>query len=212
MMPVNRAHRRAGYARLSSNVDQQGASDTIVDAYPLIANFFQRHLETTSLAVDIIAEIVGEAAELSAAAILEDRKLFSIGLGADCASAIALASLLQRGILRERPSLPVVELTEHHIESVDTGAHWVSQQLQALGQSGDVAVVFASTLGPSQIQQLVTATQQRQVTPVWLGHRGPGLSLYPADDSLETRLTLNHTLAVCLARLIEIHTFGPLED
>ena len=78
-----------------------------MDFYSLISDFFQRHLETTSLAVDALAEATGAAVEQAAEAILNERKLFSIGLGADCAGATALASLLHCGVLRERPSLPV---------------------------------------------------------------------------------------------------------
>ena len=88
-----------------------------MDVYPSIASFFQRHLEASSLAVDAIADTLGDAIELLAQAILADRKLFSIGLGADRASATALTSLLQHGILRERPSLPVVELATHQIDT-----------------------------------------------------------------------------------------------
>ena len=117
-----------------------------MDFYPLISDFFQRHLETTSLAMDGLAEATGAAVEQAAEAILNERKLFSIGLGADCAGATALASLLHCGVLRERPSLPVVELAEHHIESVETGVNWAGQQIQALGQQGDVAFVFAGAL------------------------------------------------------------------
>ena len=87
-----------------------------MDVYPSIASFFQRHLEASSLAVDAIADTLGDAIELLAQAILADQKLFSIGLGADRASATALTSLLQHGILRERPSLPVVELATHQIQ------------------------------------------------------------------------------------------------
>ncbi|GIR90093.1 MAG: hypothetical protein CM15mP89_0980 [Gammaproteobacteria bacterium] len=52
-----------------------------MDFYPLISDFFQRHLETTSLAVDGLAEATGAAVEQAAEAILNERKLFSIGLG-----------------------------------------------------------------------------------------------------------------------------------
>ena len=61
-----------------------------MDFYPLISDFFQRHLETTSLAIDGLAEATGRAVEQAAEAILNERKLFSIGLGADCAGATAL--------------------------------------------------------------------------------------------------------------------------
>ena len=137
-----------GFALPLTNPKTSGC-DCIVDFYSLISDFFQRHLETTSLAVDALAEATGTAVEQAAEAILNERKLFSIGLGADCAGATALASLLHCGVLRERPSLPVVELAEHHIESVETGVNWAGQQIQALGQLGDVAFVFAASLGGS---------------------------------------------------------------
>ena len=114
--------------------------------------------------------------------------------------------------MRERPSLPVVELAEHHIESVETGVNWAGQQIQALGQQGDVAFVFAGALGEPEIQRLAVALEQRQVGAIWVGNRGPGLSMTVVDENIETRLTLNGALAICLARLIDIHTFGPLGD
>ena len=52
-----------------------------MDFYSLISDFFQRHLETTSLAVDGLAETTGTAVEQAAQSILNERKLFSIGLG-----------------------------------------------------------------------------------------------------------------------------------
>lgn len=186
-------------------------SDAIVDFYSLIAEFFQRHLEATSLAVDELVDATGASVDKAAGAILNERKLFSIGLGADCAGATALASLLHRGVLRERPGLPVVELAEHHIESVENGVNWASQQIQALGQPGDVGFVFAALLGEPEIQRLANAAEQRQITLIWIGNRGPGLSISLNSESIETRLTLNNTLAVCLARLIDTHTFGPME-
>ena len=183
-----------------------------MDSYPLISGFFQRHLETTSLAIDGVAEATGVAVKQAAEAILNERKLFSIGLGADCAGATALVSLLHRGVLRERPSLPVIELAEHHIESAETGVYWAGQQIQALGQQGDVAFVFAASLGEQEIQRLAIALEQRQVGAIWVGNRGPGLNMTVVDENIETRLTLNGALAICLARLIDTHTFGPLGD
>ena len=162
--------------------------------------------------VDDIAEALGDAALISSKAILNERKLLSVGLGADCASATAFAGLLHHGILRERPGLPVVELSEHHIESVEAGVSWVSQQIQALGQPGDVAIVFGANLSEQDSQRIGHAAGQRQVKVIWLGRRGPGISIDAAEEQLETRVTLNATLAVCLARLIDISTFGPMED
>ena len=162
--------------------------------------------------IDDMAKPLGDAAVMSSEAVLNECKLFSVGLGADCASAAAFAGLLHRGMLRERPGLPVVELSEHHIESMEAGLNWASKQIQALGQPGDVAIVFGATLNEQDSQRIGHAADQRQVKVIWLGRRGPGISIEAAEEELETRITLNGTLAVCLARLIDIHTFGPLEE
>ena len=60
-------------------------SDAIVDFYSLISEFFQRHLEAASLAVDELVDATGASVDQAAEAILNEHKLFSIGLGADCA-------------------------------------------------------------------------------------------------------------------------------
>ena len=162
--------------------------------------------------IDDMAKPLGDAAVMSSEAVLNECKLFSVGLGADCASAAAFAGLLHRGIMRERPGLPVVELSENHIESMEAGLSWASQQIQALGQPGDVAIVFGAALDEQESQRIGHAADQRQVKVIWLGRRGPGISIEAAEEELETRVTLNGTLAVCLARLIDIYTFGPMEE
>ena len=89
---------------------------------------------------------------------------------------------------------------------------WAGQKIQALGQHGDVAFVFAASLGEPEIQRLAAALEQRQVGAIWIGNRGPGVSMKVVDEDVETRLTLNGALAICLARLIDTHTFGPMGD
>jgi phosphoheptose isomerase len=183
-----------------------------MDYYPIIASFFQHHLETASLAVDTVADVIAEAAEESARVILDEGKLFAIGLGPDCASAVALSSLMHRGLLRERPSLPVIELAEHRTDPSVSSTQWVSQQLRALGQMGDLGLVFAATLGEAEVNHLASVANQRQLNLIWFGSQGPGRSLNFSGLTLEAKLTMNQLVAVCLARLIDISTFGPLED
>ena len=87
-----------------------------------------------------------------------------------------------------------------------------SQQIQALGQAGDVAIIFALALSESDIQRFHLSAEDRQVTAIWVGQRGPGLSISSGDETIESLLTLNYSIAICLARLIETYTFGPVED
>jgi len=200
-----------GSAPRSNNLLFEHCTDLKVDLYPAISEFFQRHLNAASLMVDEVAGPLASAAELAGAAILQDQKLLSIGLGPDCASATVFASLLHQGVLRERPALPVVEIAAHQIESVNVGVSWAGQRIQALGQPGDVGFVFAALLSHADIQRLSQTAEQRQMQLVWFGNRGPGLNINANDEEIETRVALNMTLAICAARLIDIHTFGPME-
>ena len=183
-----------------------------MDHYPVISGFFRCHLEIASLSVDTIAEVVSIVAEQAAETILADHKLFSIGLGPDCASALSLARLMQHGILRERPSLPIIELTEQRATIGEQATSWVSEQLKALGQPGDLGIVFAASLNETEIKRLTNAATQRQVKLVWFAAQGPGLNLFFPDIDLEHRLVMNNLTSICLAKLIDICTFGPLEE
>ena len=70
---------------------------------------------------------------------------------------------------------------------------------------------FAALLSNADIQRLSQTAEQRQMQLVWFGNRGPGLNINGNDEEIETRVALNMTLAICAARLIDIHTFGPME-
>ena len=64
----------------------------------------------------------------------------------------------------------------------------------------------------ADIQRLSHTAEQRQMQLIWFGNRGPGLNINGNAEDLETRVTLNMMLAICLARLIDIHTFGQMGD
>ena len=180
--------------------------------YDTVAQFFHQHIEHLSLSVDAIADVASNTATRAAQTIFSEGKVMVCGAGADAAAAILLTDLLRSGVERERPVLPVVELCARHTQPLDGGVQWMSQQIAALGQPGDFAIVFASTLGTHQLDLLANAFLKRQVDAVWIGLQGPGLSLtFPGADA-STALTLSTASAVCLATLIDINTFGPMED
>lgn len=180
--------------------------------YDFVAQFFHQQIEQASLSVDAIADIAGNAAALASEALLSERKLFSCAVGADCAAATLLSELLRKGLVRERPALPVIELCARHSEPNDAGVTWLTQQLNALGQPGDVAVIFAGGLHPVDVERLANALGKRQVRTLWVGAQGPGPSLVFPGAPQSTVLSLSCASAACLAELIDITTFGPWED
>ncbi len=180
--------------------------------YDTVAHIFQQHIEHLSLSVDAIADITSNAASTASQTIISDRKLLVCGIGVDCAGATLLTELLRKGLLRERPTLPVVELTARNAEPLDGAVNWLGQQLTALGQPGDLAIVFASTMNPVDLEFLAAALTKRDMESVWIGSQGPGASLVFPGADIGTTLALCQASAICLAHLIDITTFGPLEE
>lgn len=180
--------------------------------YELIARHFQHHIEHLSLSVDAMADILEQAADHVAHAIFAEQKLLCCGTGVDATGAMLLGELLRKGLVRERPTLPAVELCARSSEPVDGAINWLGQQITALGQPGDVAIVFASTLGPAELERLGGTLNRRQVKPVWIGAQGPGPSLTFPGANASTTLALSLASTVCLAEIIDIATFGPLEE
>ncbi len=183
-----------------------------MDHFDRVATSFQTHIEAISLSVDAIASTAEYVAELATAALLDERKIIVIGAGADAATAMTFCEQLRKGWYRERPALPTVELIARTAEPQSAGVAWLAEQLQALGQAGDLPVVFCAALDLEEMESIATAAAMRGCEPVWLGSRGPGTSLDFPDSPAATRHLLNLAAASCLAELIDINTFGPLED
>lgn len=183
-----------------------------MDHYELVARFFHQHIEHASLSVDAIADVASNAAMQATEVLFDERKLFTCAAGVDSAAAILLTDLLRTGVLRERPALPVVELCARQAEPLDGAIGWLCQQLTALGQPGDMAVVFAAHLEPAAIDAIAATLDKRDVNALWIGTQGPGMSLvFPGADA-PTRLSLCCASASCLAELIDLTAFGPMED
>ena len=180
--------------------------------YELTTAFFHKHLESVSLAVDDMAEVIEQTAAWAQNTLVAEGKIFSCGLGHGIGSAVAFTELLRQHPQRERPALPVLELSPRSGAEDSTATRWLSSQLMALGQPGDLAFVFAHNLLEGDIEDIANALEKRAVSTVWVGSPGPGIHItFPDVDPLSI-LALSHACGVCLANAIDINTFGPLEE
>ena len=180
--------------------------------YEHTATLFESIIEQISLSVDVIADIAGGAANGLAECMSTGHNVFCCGIGLDAASATLLAELLRTGTLRERPTLPVIELGMPSGQPLTGAAQRLCDQLGALGQPGDWAVVFGSSLDHSSLTAIENTLSKRQIAVIWIGTQGNGPSLTFPGTSTATALSLCQASAVCLAELIDLTLFGPLED
>lgn len=180
--------------------------------YDNTARIFHSLIEQMSVSVDAIADIMGAAADGVVDGIFREQKVFCCGIGLDACTAMLLSELLRSGALRERPALPVVELTLLSAQPLTGAVQRLCDQLGALGQPGDWAVLFGTCLDDKRIAAIEAVLNKRQIAAVWIGAQGTGPSLTFPGTTATSALSLCQASAVCLAELIDITMFGPLED
>lgn len=180
--------------------------------YDHTAALFQSLIEHMSMSVDVIADITGSAATGLAECMSTEHKVFCCGIGLDACSATGFSELLRTGTLRERPALPVIELSILSAQPLTGAVQRLCDQLGALGQPGDWAVIFGVCLDGTSLAAIENVLNKRQITVIWIGAQGSGPSLTFPGTSTSTALSLCQASAFCLAELIDITLFGPLED
>ena len=177
-----------------------------------IASFYQSYIEQISISVDSIVSATSEAADAATTAIFEERKLIVCGLGVDSAPATLLSELLRNGLRADRPALPTIELISRFATPREGSVNWLSQQLTVLGQPQDMAIVFASELDLADVDLILNAINKRSMNIFWIGAAGPHGHLCFDRCDPKVSLSLYHSAAICLADLIEVAMFGPMEE
>ena len=135
-----------------------------MDHYEQIATHFQGSMECMAMAVDGVAEDLGQAADLLTATLLSVGKILVGGSGPDASTAGLLVAQLMAPLVRERPALPALRLGSpfHENGASDTGA---ANQVRALGQQGDSLVVVISDEGTA-MQAVLSAARERNMAVI----------------------------------------------
>jgi phosphoheptose isomerase len=178
-----------------------------MDYYRIIADGFQRTIETIALSVDDVAGKIELGGQLMASALLGDRKIIACGNGVDAALAQLFVCNLLHRFDEERPALPALSLSTDHTSL--TGIAWngspqdiYSRQLRALGQDGDVLLCINSAAGASNLSRAVQTAQERNMGIIVLSNSTDG-ELPPLLRPNDVELRINATRR---ARIVEMHT------
>ena len=116
------------------------------------------------------------------------------------------------GCRADRPALPTIELISRFATPREGSVNWLSQQLTVLGQPQDMAIIFASELDPADVDLIFNAINKRSMNIFWIGAAGPHGHLCFDRCDPKVSLSLYHSAAICLADLIEVAMFGPMEE
>ncbi|MDD2723947.1 MAG: SIS domain-containing protein [Methylovulum sp.] len=188
-----------------------------------IINHFSDSIQCQQQTLGSLCELIEYASQRLVSTLLNDRKIFACGNGRSAATAQLLASALLNQYERDRPSLPVIGLNsdaviltgianDHHFDEI------FAKQLRALGQSGDILVVYCDSHNAANLAKAITVAHDKDISVVALtGNDGGKISPLLNEVDIEIRVPSDsrahiqeiHILIThCLCDLIDHQLFG----
>jgi D-sedoheptulose 7-phosphate isomerase len=188
-----------------------------------IINHFSDSIQTQQEAMTYLCELIEYASQRLVTALLNDKKILACGNGRSATNAQLLSSAMLNQFERDRPSLPVVALTTDTatITAIANDFHFddvFAKQLRALGQSGDILVVYTDGNKSANIAKAITTAHDKDISVIALtGNNGGMIAPLLYETDIEIRVPSNsiariqeiHVLTThCLCDLIDHQLFG----
>lgn len=188
-----------------------------------IINHFSDSIQTQQDTLTSLGELIEFASQRLVATLLNDKKIITCGNGRSATVAQLLSSAMLNQYERDRPSLPSIALTTDTttITAIANDYHFddvFAKQLRALGQSGDILVVYTDGNNSANIAKAVTTAHDKDIGIIALtGNNGGMIAPLLNETDIEIRVPSNtgahiqevHTLIThCLCDLIDHQLFG----
>jgi D-sedoheptulose 7-phosphate isomerase len=168
------------------------------------------------MADDALISTVADAAEVTAKAMLDGRKLMVAGNGGSAADSQHLVAEFVSRLVKDRPALRAVALT------VDTSIltavsndygyeRCFERQIEALGQNGDVFLGISTSGNSPNVLRALHLCRQTQITTIGFSGNGGGKMaplcdynvIIPSDITMniqESHLALEHIFCMLVER------------
>jgi D-sedoheptulose 7-phosphate isomerase len=188
-----------------------------------IINHFSDSIQSQQETIGSLCDLIEYASQRLVSTLLNDKKIFTCGNGRSAATAQLLASALLNQYERDRPSLPVIGLNtdvvtmtgianDHHFDEI------FAKQLRALGQSGDILVMYCDSQNAPNLAKAIAVAHDKDIAVVALtGNNGCLLSPLLKEVDIEIRVPSHsrahiqeiHLMVThCLCDLIDHQLFG----
>jgi D-sedoheptulose 7-phosphate isomerase len=188
-----------------------------------IINHFSDSIQTQQDAMTYLCELIEYASQRLVAALLNDKKILACGNGPSATSVQLLSSAMLNQFERDRPSLPTIALTTDTaaITAIANSYHFddvFAKQLRALGQSGDILVVYTDGNNSANIAKAITTAHDKDISVIALtGNNGGMIAQLLYGTDIEIRVPSNSNARIqeihilithCLCDLIDHQLFG----
>jgi len=188
-----------------------------------IINHFSDSIQTKQESMTSLCELIEFASQKMVESLVNDKKILTCGNGGSAGDAQHFSSEMLNRFERERPALPAIALTADTltITSIANDYHFdevFTKQLRALGQEGDILLIYTSSGNSGNILSVVKAAHDKGLSVIALsGKDGGALSSLLNETDIEIRVPSDSTARIqevhllithCLCDLIDQQLFG----
>ncbi|TAG00554.1 MAG: SIS domain-containing protein [Betaproteobacteria bacterium] len=146
-------------------------SDDHIDASAaLVSSHFAAAAQSATRQGDALSRGIAKAAERIVQTFLQNHKLVVFAPHHNRADGDSMVARMLGQLEQARPALPALRLNapslaSEHAEGTSTAA----TEFQALGNAGDVLLVFATGCQLPELQSLSAVAQERAIEVIWFG-------------------------------------------
>lgn len=182
----------------------------------------ENHMRSSLATVQGLHDYLAAPIELAAAkltdCLLRDGKILACGNAGSAAHSQHFAALMVNGFEQERPGLPAIALStdtstltaiaqDHRFDEV------FAKQIRALGQLGDVLLIYSICGQSANILAAANAAHDREMSVVALtGRDGGALAALLSDTDAELRVPSESAARIQEAHLLITHCLCDLID
>lgn len=188
-----------------------------------IINHFTDSIQTKQDSMASLCELIEFASQKIVEALVNDKKVLTCGNGGSAGDAQHFSSEMLNRFERERPALPAIALTTDTstLTSIANDYHYdevFAKQLRALGQPGDILLIYTSSGNSGNLIKAAKVAHDRELSVIALTGKDGGIlasTLHETDIEIrvpsqstariqEVHLLISH----CLCDLIDQQLFG----
>lgn len=188
-----------------------------------VINHFSDSIQIKQASMTSLSELITYASQKIVESLVNDKKILACGNGGSAGDAQHFSSEMLNRFERERPALPAIALTTDTmtITSVANDYNFdevFAKQLRALGQPGDILLVYSTSGNSSNIISAVKTAHDKEITVIALtGKDGGTLASILNESDIEIRVPSESTARIqevhllithCLCDLIDSQLFG----
>ena len=188
-----------------------------------IINHFSDSIQIKQESMSSLCELIEFASQKIVESLINDKKILACGNGGSAGDAQHFSSEMLNRFERERPALPAIALTTDTLTltSIANDYHFdqvYAKQIRALGQPGDILLVYSTSGNSSNIVNAIKAAHDKDINIIALtGKDGGTAASILKESDIEIRVPSTSTARIqevhllithCLCDLIDQQLFG----